>query len=153
MSKPNADNADWSWDRGPIGRLVKTAHIVLRRELEEQLKQVDLTHAQWSALTVIRHFGVVTASELELILMIERPSVTSLINGMVRKGLVVRRSDPKDARFKQIFLTEKGKQLAEETQYFTRIIEDRVKEGLTQAEFEELRSLLIKMIGIFMNEN
>jgi MarR family transcriptional regulator, transcriptional regulator for hemolysin len=146
MSKPNAN---WAWDQGPIGRLIKIAHVTLRRELEEQLKEVGLTYSQWSALAVISHFDGITSSELELILMIERPSVTSLINGMVSKGLVVRREDPDDARYKHIYLTDDGKMMADQTQHFTRIVEDRVKAGFSLEEFETLRELLIKMIGLF----
>jgi MarR family transcriptional regulator for hemolysin len=142
-------NSEWAWDQGPIGRLIKVAYITLRRELEEQLKEVGLTHAQWSALTVISHFEGITSSELELILMIERPSVTSLINGMVSKNLVIRRDHPDDGRSKQIFLTEHGKKLAEQTKHFTQLIEDQVKAGFTQEEFETVRKLLIKMIGLF----
>jgi MarR family transcriptional regulator for hemolysin len=146
MSKPNAE---WAWDQGPIGRLIKIAHITLRRELEEQLKEVGLTYSQWSALAVISHFDGITSSELELILMIERSSITSLINGMVSKCLVVRREDPDDARYKHIYLTDDGKKLADQTQHFTRIVEDRVKAGFSPEEFETLRDLMIKMIGLF----
>jgi MarR family transcriptional regulator for hemolysin len=146
MSKPNAK---WAWDQGPIGRIIKIAHVTLRRKLEEQLKEVGLTYSQWSALAVISHFDGITSSELELILMIERSSVTSLINGMVSKSLVVRREDPDDARYKHIYLTDEGKKLADQTQHFTRIVEDRVKAGFSPEEFETLRELLIKMIGLF----
>jgi MarR family transcriptional regulator for hemolysin len=149
MSKPNAK---WAWDRGPIGRLIKIAHVTLRRELEEQLKEVGITYAQWSALAVISHFEGITSSELELILMIERPSVTSLINGMVSKGLVVRREDADDARYKHIHLTVDGKRLADQTQHFTQMVEDQVKAGFSPEEFETLRELLIKMIGLFKKQ-
>lgn len=147
MNKPNEE---WAWDRGPIGRTVKIAHITLRRQLEERLRETGLTHAQWNALAVIRHFDGITASQLERILMVERPSVTSLLNGLEKRGLVVRREHPEDGRYKLLHLTEAGRRLAEQTAHFTREIEDRVKAGMTEEEFETLRALLIKMIGLFM---
>lgn len=140
----------WAWDRGPIGRLVKIAYITLRRQLDEKLKATGLTHAQWNALTVIHHFSGITPSELENILLVERPSITSLINGMEKRGWVIRREHPQDARYKQLFLTETGERLADETGSFTHEIENRVKEGMTEEEFAQLRQLLIKMIGLFM---
>lgn len=140
----------WAWNQGPIGRLVKIAHIQLRRQLEERLRDTGLTHAQWSALTVIRHFDGITPSELETILLVERPSITSLINGMEKRGWVIKREHPDDARYKQLFLTWAGEKLADETASFTLEIENRVREGMSEDEFEQLRRLLIKMIGLFV---
>jgi len=142
-------HSEWHWDQGPIGRLVKTGYITLRREIEQMLRPVGLTHTQWSALGVILHFPGITPSQLEQILMIERSSVTSLMNGLESRGLIVRRSSPEDGRSKQIFLTDAGKQLAEETQHFAVVLEERVKQGMTEDEFETLRSLLIKLVKIF----
>lgn len=145
----NKNNLPWEWNSGPIGRLVKVAYITLRREIEEQLKPIGLTHTQWSALGIINYFPGITSSELELILMIERPSVTSLINGLVKKGLVIRRDHPDDARYKQIFLTEEGESLAIQTQHFTKLVEDKVKDGLSPEEFEMLKTLLVKTVKLF----
>lgn len=145
-------NEDWQWDKGPIGRLVKTGYITLRREVEELLKPTGLTHTQWSALGIIRQFPGITSSQLEPILMIERPSVTSLMNGLANKGYIIRKDHPQDGRSKQIYLTDAGLQKAEETQHYTAMVEERVKAGMTEAEFETLKSLLVKMVGIFEKE-
>ena len=143
---------DWQWDKGPIGRLIKTGYITLRREVEELLVPTGLTHTQWSALGIMRHFPGMMPSQLEPILMIERPSVTSLLNGLESKGLIVRKDHPKDGRYKQIYLTDAGLKLAEETQHFTAVIEERVKEGMTADEFETMKALLVKMVGLFKKE-
>jgi DNA-binding MarR family transcriptional regulator len=128
---------------------VKTSYITLRREIEQLLRPTGLTHTQWSALGVILHYPGITPSQVEQILMIERPSVTSLMNGLESRGLIVRRSSPEDGRTKQIFLTDAGKKLAEETQHFAVGVEERVKRGMTEEELETLRALLVKMVKIF----
>ncbi|GIP38816.1 hypothetical protein J31TS4_20960 [Paenibacillus sp. J31TS4] len=143
---------EWQWEKGPIGRLVKTGYITLRREVEELLVPTGLTHTQWSVLGIIRHFPGIMPSQLEPILMIERPSVTSLLNGLAGKGLIVRKEHPKDGRYKQIYLTDAGRTLAEETQHLTALIEERVKEGMTADEFETLKTLLVKLVGLFKKE-
>jgi len=142
-------HSEWRWDQGPIGRLVKTSYITLRREIEQLLRPTGLTHTQWSALGVILHYPGITPSQLEQILMIERPSVTSLMNGLESRGLIVRRNSPEDGRSKQIFLSDAGKKLAEETQHFAVGVEERVKRGMTEEELETLRALLVKMVKIF----
>lgn len=139
----------WKWDEGPIGRLVKTAYITLRRDLEEMLRPLGLTHTQWSALGIIRYVPGISPSQLEPILMIERPSVTSLLKGMESKGLIIRKDHPQDGRSKMIYLTDKGLKLAKETEAFTAILEERVKAGMTADEFETLKSLLVKLVRIF----
>ncbi|MDH6670306.1 MarR family transcriptional regulator for hemolysin [Paenibacillus sp. LBL] len=143
---------EWKWDQGPIGRLVKNSYITLRREMEKELKATGLTHTQWSALGAIRHFPGITSSELELVLMIERPSVTSLINGLAAKGLVIRKDHPEDGRYKRIFLTDEGLRLAEETQHLAADVDHHVREGMTEEEFETLKKLLVKMVGLFEKE-
>ena len=149
MNERNGLDEAWIVDKGPIGSLVKHAHIMLRRKLEERLRETGLTYAQWSALAVIRRQGGIAPSELEHILLVERPSVTSLMNGLESRGLITRRSSPEDGRSKQIFLTDEGKRLAEETQHFAIVVEERVRRGMTEDEFETLRALLVKMVRIF----
>ena len=116
------------------------------------MRPLGLTHTQWSALGVIRHFPGISPSQLEPILMIERPSVTSLLNGLTRKGWIIRKDHPKDGRYKLIYLTDAGMKLAEETQHFTSVVEERIKEGMTADEFESLKTLLVKMVGLFPKE-
>jgi Transcriptional regulators len=143
---------DWQWDKGPIGRLVKTGYITLRREVEELLRPLGLTHTQWSALSIIRNYPGISPSQLEPILMIERPSVTSLLNGLASKKLIIRKDHPKDGRYKLIYLTDEGMKLAEKTQHITTAVEARVKDGMTPDEFEMLKKLLVKMVGLFEKE-
>ncbi|QED49908.1 MarR family winged helix-turn-helix transcriptional regulator [Cytobacillus dafuensis] len=143
------NTSNWDWEQGPIGRMTKVAYITLRREVEEHLKQIGLTHTQWSALGILNHFPGITSSELEIILMIERPSVTSLMNGLEKKKLIIRKNHPDDARYKQIFLTDEGKKMATETQQITHLVEERVKEGFSADEFETFKKLLIKLVNLF----
>ncbi|TJY42903.1 MarR family transcriptional regulator [Cohnella pontilimi] len=143
------EHEEWQWDNGPIGRLVKTTFITLRREVEKLLGPTGLTHTLWSALSVIRHFPGITPSQLEPILMIERPSVTSLLNGLENKGFIIRKDHPEDGRSKQIYLTEAGLKMAAETQHLTAVVEERVKVGMTKEEFETLKALLVKTVRIF----
>jgi MarR family transcriptional regulator, transcriptional regulator for hemolysin len=140
---------EWQWDKGPIGRLVKTAYLTLRAEVEKELKAYGITHTQWSALGIILYFPGITLSELEPILMIERPSVTSLINGLEKRGLVIRKDHPTDGRYKLIYLTDKGKELAEETRHLANKAEEKVKANFTEADFKNLKQLLIKLVRSF----
>lgn len=136
----------WEWERGPTGRLLKIVYMMLRRELEGRTREAGLTQAQWSALGILYHFPGATNSDLEQILLVERPSVTSLIQGMERKGWIVRADNPEDARSKRIYLTGSGKELAEKTRELAAIADEQVLGVLTEDERAELRRLLEKVI-------
>ncbi|HEX6970646.1 MAG TPA: MarR family transcriptional regulator [Limnochordia bacterium] len=136
----------WEWERGPTGRLLKIAYTTVRKKLESLARQAGLTHAQWSALGVLYHFPGSTNGDLEEILLIERPSVTSLIKGMEKRGWVVRKDDPHDGRSKRFFLTESGKALAEKTRSFAEVADREVLRALTDDEQALLRRLLGKLI-------
>lgn len=137
---------NWSYEQGPIGRLVKIGYILLRREMQELLRSHGLSDTQWSALRILQHYPGLTSSQLETILMIERPSVTSLMNGLERRGYIVRKDDPKDGRSKQIFLTASGEELAERTQHFGEVIEQKVQEVMNEEDFKMLKESLLRMI-------
>lgn len=146
LNMDNPEQTTWEWDKGPLGRLVKVAYISMRRELEGLLRPIGITHTQWSALGIIHQFPGITSSEMELILMIERPSVTSLINGMVNKGMAIRKDHPNDARYKQIYLTDEGTDLALKTQHLTQEVDLKVRDGLSVREYESLKKLLIQVV-------
>jgi len=122
------------------------AYAAMRKRLDRLARQAGLTHAQWSALGVLHHFPGSTNSDLESILMVERPSVTSLIKGMVKRGWVVHRADPDDGRVKRFFLTESGAAMAEKTRSLASRVDREVLGALGEFEVVELRRLLKKVI-------
>lgn len=136
----------WEWNRGPVGRLLKIAYLSLRKELEAMTRREGMTPTQWSALGVLYHYPGLTNADLEHFLHIERPSVTSLINGMEAKGWVERKDHPKDARSKCLFLTPEGLALARDTRHFAEDIERKVFSGFSREEVATLRALLEKII-------
>ena len=140
------ERSDWRWKEGPIGRLIKVGYLALRKEMQDLLKPTGLTHSQWSALAILRHYPGIASSELEHILMIERPSVTSLMNGLAKRGLVTRRDDPEDGRYKRLYLTEAGKQLADQTRHFAEEVERKVIAAMGESDIAALKSLLIRMV-------
>lgn len=142
----HSNSVAWELANGPTGRLLKISYTILRKRLAKLARQAGLTHAQWSALGVLYHFPGSTNSDLETILLIERPSVTSLIKGMEQNGWVVRKADANDGRVQRFFLTERGKHLAEETRSFATHVDQEVLSALSHAEVLELRKLLVKVI-------
>ena len=129
-----------------LSHWVKLAFVTMRREMEASLRKSGMTVTQWRALGVLFHKAIVTHSELVKQLEIEAPSVTSLVNGMERKGWVTRERSTSDARVKKLHLTPLGRRMIEGAQEAMVPIERRMAATLTENERSALKKLMRTMI-------
>lgn len=79
----------------------------LAKQVERALAEVDLSLAQYRLLANLSE-GPSGASALAERLIVTRPSVTALADGLVEKGFVERRQAPADRRSVIHVLTDKG---------------------------------------------
>ena len=146
MRKPTPTSAPTETVDDTLTHWVKLAFVTMRREMEASLRSTGMTVTQWRALGVIFHRAIVTHSELVRQLEIEAPSVTSLVNGMERKGWVTRERSSTDARVKQLRLTARGRKMIEGAQEAMAPIERRMAATLTESERASLKKLMRTMI-------
>ncbi len=145
-SEEKTTRIPWEKHGGSVGYLVKLAYFAMRRELEASIREAGITTTQWQALGVLYHMPGLTHSKLMEHLAIEPPSVTSLVNGMERKGWIRHERSPADARVKRLFLTAAGRRLTEKLRGATEPIERRMAAALSDAERETLRTLLRTLV-------
>jgi DNA-binding MarR family transcriptional regulator len=86
-----------------------------------------------------------SVTELSERLLIRPPSVTGVIDRMVRDDYVSRRALPTDMRVKQIRLTAKGRELVARVSVGLNEQVQRTLAGLTADEQAELQRLLAAM--------
>ena len=79
----------------------------LAKQVERALAEVDLSLAQFRLIANLSE-GPSAASALAERLIVSRPSVTALADGLVERGLVERRPEPGDRRSVIHVLTDKG---------------------------------------------
>lgn len=84
----------------------------LARQVELGLGEVDLSLPQYRVLMLLARQSEL-ASRLADHLAVSRPSVTSVVDGLVARGLVVRLPDPGDRRKIGHALTDEGRRLLE----------------------------------------
>lgn len=96
---------------------VDTCLIALRRILRatelfgRELKQATgVTAAQFRALQIIAERGDVTATEISQRMRVTQATVTSLVDKLVREGMVLREKSSADRRQTNIHITPKGRQ-------------------------------------------
>jgi DNA-binding MarR family transcriptional regulator len=100
-----------------FGRTLGMAHTALFRHLSKLLKEKNLpvTPEQFSVLTHLWRNDGLPQSELAVCTNRNRANVTRIIDILEREGIVQRTDDPNDRRVFNIYLTDFGRQLKEET--------------------------------------
>ena len=91
-------------------RLHSAAIHVLRR-LRVEDKAIGLSGPRASALSVIVFRGPVTMSGLAEAVQVRPPTITRLVEGLERRGLVRRVSDARDGRVQLVEATAAGRRL------------------------------------------
>jgi DNA-binding MarR family transcriptional regulator len=140
--------------RESLGYLTRYSHRALVKVLSQKLDRHRLLAAQWSVLRVLwRQEGLtqrltqrLTQVELADAMRVEKASLTGLLNGMERAGLISRRRNPDDRRKINIRLTARGRRLEREVLPYAAEIDRQATRGLTAAETETLKALLARII-------
>ncbi|MFC3615406.1 MarR family winged helix-turn-helix transcriptional regulator [Lutimaribacter marinistellae] len=96
---------------------VDSSLIALRRILRatelfgrDLKKAAGVTAAQFRVLQIIAESGQATAKEISTRMRVSQATVTSLVDKLVREGMVVREKSVRDRRQTDIHITERGRQ-------------------------------------------
>jgi DNA-binding MarR family transcriptional regulator len=96
---------------GEVGRVADRLHsaaIHLLRRLRVEDETLGISAPRLSALSVLVFAGPKRIGELARIEQVEPPTMTKLVDGLVRDGLALREDDPDDARAVLVRATATG---------------------------------------------
>jgi DNA-binding MarR family transcriptional regulator len=121
---------------------------VAERVMQPYFARFGISGAQWGVLrNLIRaeEDGLpdLRLTELSERLLVRPPSMVGVVDRLERAGLVFRAGSPTDLRAKRIGLTGRGRRLVRRILAVHEEQMDTVLSGLTRAEQDELRRLLI----------
>ena len=88
-----------------------SAAIHLLRQLRKQDDASGLSAPRLSALSVVVFGGPLTLGEVARAEQVKPPTMTRIVTGLEKEGLVVRKGDPRDARLTRIHATPNGKRI------------------------------------------
>lgn len=114
----------------------------LRETSQETLAPWDITPAQFRALRVLRHHGVMRLSELSDRLHIAPRSTTEVIDALESRDLVRRRPDPDDRRAILVEVTERGTSVLDAVRAVRGTEAERAFELLSPADRAHLTRIL-----------
>lgn len=115
---------------------LKRVYLALRRSVERSVKPFGLTASQFDVVQLLMHEGELEHRNLQEQLAIASPTLTNIVDGMVREGHVTRRADDEDARVKRICLGQKARSLCQTAEFRQAgdALVDRMFKGFTREE-------------------
>lgn len=122
--------------------MVKQVELAIRGHLDEMLKPAGITALQYTALTVLERRDDLTSAELARRSFVTPQSMTDLVKGLERRGLIARRRDAAHGRRLLMSLTPLGRSLLKTYEDRARDLEERMTAGVSRADRERLRDLL-----------
>ena len=88
-----------------------SAAIHLLRQLRRDDDSIGISAPRLSALSVVVFAGPLTLGRLAAAEQVKPPTMTRIVTGLEKSGLVERRDDAEDGRLTQIHATKKGRKV------------------------------------------
>lgn len=137
----------------PLGHWLKRAYLALSNHLNELLRPYDLTYSQWQVLALLGRrtgtgaAGSATQRDVQNSLRVEAATLTGIVDGLVRRGWVVRRENGADRRVNELTLTPSGQAMyAELDGWVCARVRERLHRGLDPERVSLVREALEQMV-------
>lgn len=122
---------------------------VLMRQLNlffsHELSVVEITASELMYLSQLYTRDGLTQDEMATKISVDKAATTRTIQGMEKKGLIVRHSNEKDHRSKYVYLTDKAKQMEEHIREIQKKWSDYIMQDMTVSEAELFAKQLKQM--------
>ena len=130
--------------------LIKKAALEFDKISNAVLEEYDLTTAQYKVMKYLYEESEngVRIVDLEKYYSISHPTAIGIVQNLEKKGLVMYRDNPGNARSRFIVPTGKALQLRSEIEDIGNELEDELTKNLSEKERQRLIVLLKKMMGL-----
>jgi MarR family transcriptional regulator, organic hydroperoxide resistance regulator len=126
--------------------LARAAHQV-SSEFHEQLRRRGISVPVWRVLSGLIGSEGETVTGLAEACLLQQPTMTKLLDRMVRSGLVTRNPDQRDRRVVRVALTAAGRAMAEELAQLAKAHEAELLARHPPSEAEAIKSLLRSILA------
>lgn len=132
--------------------LLMSAFSMQQKLLMRRLKDTPLSSGQPKVLSWLSGHDGARQSEIAAACVLEAASVTSVIDGMEKKGLVTRSRDANNRRTIHIHLTEMGKELSQRVNDEFRALKNELFAQIGQENGERLHELLEQVYQVLLKD-
>ena len=130
-----------------VGYLVARVRASLFAAVDREMAPLGVSAAQFVILMNVAQARASCAADLAREQSTDTGSMTRMIDRLVRKGLLRRARDAKDRRVVRLELTGSGRGLARKLPAVAVKVLNHHLRGFSGAEFEQLKSLLRRMLA------
>jgi len=130
-----------------VGMAIKNASKSLERALDVELRgKFGLSGGQWKVIIALSIQNGLSQKDLAEKIFLDGTTLVPIIDGMEKKELVERKTDPKDRRNNRIFLTKKSESVVDSIIEIILQVRKLAYKGLSQEELESARAILKKIM-------
>ena len=132
-----------------IGFWVHRVYQAARNEMYRAFREhgLEITPEQWTILLALWERDGRSQSELCEATFRDAPTMSRMIDSLVRQGLVVRRNDAADARAKLVWLTDAGRAIKKKLVPAARTLVERMTAGIPEMDMQTTREALRRMFA------
>ncbi|MDB5371688.1 MAG: MarR family transcriptional regulator [Belnapia sp.] len=141
MKEPNLPDPGRFIDTYLLYLLARASHQI-SGEFHDRLRRRGVSPPVWRVLGSLLGSTGETVTGLAEVCLLQQPTMTKLLDRMVRDGFVARTQDQRDRRVVRVALTERGSILAEELAEVARRHEGEVIARHPETEAVAIKSLL-----------
>ena len=141
-----------------FGFLLNLAAKFSKAELNKYLKEYKITTRQFILIEFLNEKEQIENTEINTPAIIakhlksDRPTITGIIDRLVKQGLVNRNVNPDDRRSQSITLTQKSKKLLEQMNSVHNDINKMTLKSFKQKEIAAFKDYLFRIITNLNNE-
>lgn len=125
--------------------LLMANHLTFQKFLLTGIKNTELTPGQPKVLDFLRNHNGAVQKEIAEACHIDPATITSVLSGMEKNNLIIRKKQDGNRRNIHVYLTEKGKEHTEYVEEVFSTIEKKAFVGFETEEKELLNELLIRI--------
>ena len=132
-----------------IGKLIKQLHIALENNFNKFFKKYKLTSSQMDILIFLLHNEnkIVNQRDIENFSSLSNPTIAGTLLRLEKKGFIIRKISSKDKRYKEIYLTDKSRELKDIILKYIRDNDNKMFSNMSEEEKENLKNIITKILN------
>ena len=137
-----------------IGKLIKELHIALENNFNKFSKKYKLTSSQMDILIFLfqNEEKKINQRDIENYLRLTNPTIAGTLLRLEKKGFITRKRGTEDKRCKEIYLTDKSRELKDIIFEYIRNSDNKMFADMSDNEKETLNNIILKLLKNIQNK-
>jgi len=135
-------------------KILSPMHKAIRRietHLEKKIKRMGVISSEGHLIAYLFVYAPCSIMDLNKVFGLKKSTLTSMLDRLEKRDLLLRKIDPKDRRSWKVFLKPKGKALAKKIRKITDEFEKMLCENFTDRDLKGFQKVLISIEEVTEN--